>query len=107
MYVCGVQSNPFQRKVHIDRVTLLHGFNCKKLFLGERNKSLLERFPHFRGVLKTIRVAIHDICICSLPVLRQRPRKTGAKYTGKDIAADEHVQPQLSFDWDAKRLVSI
>jgi pre-mRNA-processing factor SLU7 len=33
----------------------------------------------------------------------ERPRKTGAKYTGKDIAPDEHVQPQLSFDWDAKR----
>lgn len=33
----------------------------------------------------------------------QRPRKVGAKYTGMDIAPDEHVQPQLMFDYDGKR----
>ncbi|XP_032914361.1 LOW QUALITY PROTEIN: pre-mRNA-splicing factor SLU7-like [Catharus ustulatus] len=33
----------------------------------------------------------------------ERPRKVGAKYTGMDIAPDEHVQPQLMFDYDGKR----
>lgn len=33
----------------------------------------------------------------------QRPRKVGAKYTGMNIAPDEHVQPQLMFDYDGKR----
>ena len=31
-----------------------------------------------------------------------RPRKTGAKYTGADIQADEHVS-KVSLGWDAKR----
>lgn len=33
----------------------------------------------------------------------QRPRKVGAKYTGMNIAPDEHVQPELMFDYDGKR----
>ncbi|XP_063250895.1 LOW QUALITY PROTEIN: pre-mRNA-splicing factor SLU7-like [Prinia subflava] len=33
----------------------------------------------------------------------QRPRKIGAKYTGMNIAPDEHVQPQLTLDYDGKR----
>ncbi|KAM5271256.1 pre-mRNA-splicing factor SLU7-like [Ctenodactylus gundi] len=33
----------------------------------------------------------------------QRPRRVGAKYTGANIAPDEHVQPQLRFDYDGKR----
>jgi len=33
----------------------------------------------------------------------QRPRKLGAKYTGQDIAADEHLQPALDFDYEGKR----
>ncbi|KFZ55538.1 Pre-mRNA-splicing factor SLU7, partial [Podiceps cristatus] len=33
----------------------------------------------------------------------ERPRKVGAKYTGMNIAPDEHVQPQLMFDYDGKR----
>jgi len=33
----------------------------------------------------------------------QRPRKLGAKYTGHDIAPDEHVQPNLDFDYEGKR----
>ncbi|XP_018612017.1 pre-mRNA-splicing factor SLU7 isoform X2 [Scleropages formosus] len=33
----------------------------------------------------------------------ERPRKVGAKYTGTDIAADEHEQIQLSLDYDGKR----
>ncbi|XP_039918699.1 LOW QUALITY PROTEIN: pre-mRNA-splicing factor SLU7-like [Hirundo rustica] len=33
----------------------------------------------------------------------QRPRKAGAKYTGMNIAPDEHVQPQLTLDYDGKR----
>lgn len=33
----------------------------------------------------------------------QRPRKIGAKFTGDDIAPDEHLQPNLSFDYDVKR----
>ncbi|KAF2985379.1 hypothetical protein EK904_009064, partial [Melospiza melodia maxima] len=33
----------------------------------------------------------------------ERPRKAGAKYTGMDIAQDEHVQPQLVFGYDGKR----
>lgn len=33
----------------------------------------------------------------------QRPRKVGAKFTGTDIAPDEHMQPQLKFDYDGKR----
>ncbi|XP_070539706.1 pre-mRNA-splicing factor SLU7-like [Ptychodera flava] len=33
----------------------------------------------------------------------ERPRKVGAKFTGDEIAPDEHMQPQLSFDYDGKR----
>ncbi|KAL2309772.1 hypothetical protein Nmel_006001 [Mimus melanotis] len=33
----------------------------------------------------------------------ERPRKVGAKYTGTNIAPDEHVQPQLTFDYSGKR----
>lgn len=33
----------------------------------------------------------------------ERPRKIGAKFTGDDIAPDEHLQPQLDFDFDGKR----
>ncbi|NXU51883.1 SLU7 factor, partial [Turnix velox] len=33
----------------------------------------------------------------------ERPRKVGAKYTGMNIAPDEHTQPQLMFDYDGKR----
>jgi len=37
-------------------------------------------------------------CFCC-----QRPRKLGAKFTGQDIAADEHVQPNMEFDFEGKR----
>lgn len=33
----------------------------------------------------------------------QRPRKLGAKYTGQDIAPDEHLQQDLDFDYEGKR----
>ncbi|XP_078589474.1 pre-mRNA-splicing factor SLU7-like [Branchiostoma floridae x Branchiostoma japonicum] len=33
----------------------------------------------------------------------ERPRKVGAKFTGDKIAPDEHMQPDLSFDYDGKR----
>ncbi|XP_029209163.1 pre-mRNA-splicing factor SLU7-like isoform X1 [Acropora muricata] len=33
----------------------------------------------------------------------ERPRRVGARFTGDDIKPDEHVQPQLSFDYDGKR----
>lgn len=33
----------------------------------------------------------------------ERPRKVGAKFTGTNIAPDEHSQPQLMFDYDGKR----
>ncbi|KAI1238881.1 hypothetical protein IHE44_0011972 [Lamprotornis superbus] len=33
----------------------------------------------------------------------ERPRKVGAKCTGMNIAPDEHVQPQLTFDYSGKR----
>uniref|UniRef100_A0A1I8HEM0 Pre-mRNA-splicing factor SLU7 n=1 Tax=Macrostomum lignano TaxID=282301 RepID=A0A1I8HEM0_9PLAT len=33
----------------------------------------------------------------------QRPRARGAKWTGEDIAPDQHVQPDLKLDFEAKR----
>ncbi|XP_014665838.1 PREDICTED: pre-mRNA-splicing factor SLU7-like [Priapulus caudatus] len=33
----------------------------------------------------------------------ERPRKVGARFTGDDIAPDEHIQPNLGFDYDGKR----
>lgn len=33
----------------------------------------------------------------------ERPRKVGAKFSNKNIAADEYVQPELSVDYDGKR----
>lgn len=33
----------------------------------------------------------------------ERPRKTGAKFTGSDIKPDEAAQPDLVFDYDGKR----
>nr|XP_006823575.1 PREDICTED: pre-mRNA-splicing factor SLU7-like isoform X2 [Saccoglossus kowalevskii] len=33
----------------------------------------------------------------------ERPRKIGAKFTGDEIAPDEHLQPTLAFDYDGKR----
>ncbi|XP_078406726.1 pre-mRNA-splicing factor SLU7 [Cetorhinus maximus] len=33
----------------------------------------------------------------------ERPRKVGAKFTGVNIAPDEHMQPTFSFDYDGKR----
>uniref|UniRef100_A0A673TSK4 Pre-mRNA-splicing factor SLU7 n=1 Tax=Suricata suricatta TaxID=37032 RepID=A0A673TSK4_SURSU len=35
--------------------------------------------------------------------VKERPRRVGAKFTGTNIAPDEHVQPQLTFDYDGKR----
>ena len=32
----------------------------------------------------------------------ERPRWVGAKFTDTNIAPDEHVQPQLMFDYDGK-----
>ena len=33
----------------------------------------------------------------------QRPRKIGARFTGKDFAPDEYIQPDLEFSYDGKR----
>lgn len=33
----------------------------------------------------------------------QRPRKIGAKFTGNEIAPDEHVNSNLNLDYDGKR----
>ncbi|XP_054168384.1 pre-mRNA-splicing factor SLU7-like [Oppia nitens] len=33
----------------------------------------------------------------------ERPRKIGAKYSGEDFAADEHILPNLSLGFDGKR----
>lgn len=33
----------------------------------------------------------------------QRPRKVGAKFTGDNIAPDEHITPTLNFDYEGKR----
>lgn len=33
----------------------------------------------------------------------ERPRKIGAKFTGDNIAPDEHMQPELDFDYESKR----
>lgn len=33
----------------------------------------------------------------------ERPRKIGARFTGDDIAPDEHITPNLSFDYEGKR----
>lgn len=34
----------------------------------------------------------------------ERPRKLGAKFTGEDIAPDEHLAPaDLDYNYDAKR----
>jgi pre-mRNA-processing factor SLU7 len=33
----------------------------------------------------------------------QRPRKIRAKYTGDNIAPDEHIMPILIFDYEGKR----
>ncbi|XP_078486903.1 zinc finger protein (CCHC)-12 [Ciona intestinalis] len=33
----------------------------------------------------------------------ERPRRVGAKYTGEEIAPDEHLQPDLNLDFDGKR----
>ncbi|XP_030848399.1 pre-mRNA-splicing factor SLU7 [Strongylocentrotus purpuratus] len=33
----------------------------------------------------------------------ERPRKVGAKFSGEDLAPDEHLQPNLHFDYDGKR----
>ncbi|KAK2143442.1 hypothetical protein LSH36_840g02021 [Paralvinella palmiformis] len=33
----------------------------------------------------------------------ERPRKIGARFTGKDFAPDEYIQPDLEFSYDGKR----
>lgn len=33
----------------------------------------------------------------------ERPRKVGAKYSGDNFAPDEHIQTELSFDYEGKR----
>ena len=59
------------------------------------------------------RTCVH-VCVCVYAVclytcmyislsLIQRPRKLGAKFTGNNLKPDEHMQPNLSFSWDAKR----
>ena len=71
--------------------------------------TLLLNFFQFFGFLET-----HiSSCNCSFPsglitsvyfvCTVQRPRRVGAKFTGDDIKPDEHLQPQLSFDFDGKR----
>ena len=42
--------------------------------------------------------------VCSPFVLWfQRPRKVSAKFAGRTFAPDEHVQPELDFDYEGKR----
>lgn len=50
----------------------------------------------YEGLLSTIFLHLCDYNL-------QRPRRVGARFTGDDIKPDEHVQPQLSFDYDGKR----
>jgi pre-mRNA-processing factor SLU7 len=33
----------------------------------------------------------------------ERPRRTGARFTGTDFAPDEYVQPDINLSWDGKR----
>lgn len=33
----------------------------------------------------------------------ERPRKVGAKFSGANIASDEHIQTDLSLSYDGKR----
>ena len=49
---------------------------------------------------KHILPLLHVLLLSSL---LQRPRKIGAKFTGDQIAPDEHAQPNLDFDYDGKR----
>lgn len=53
-------------------------------------------------VMKIIRETQNDE-VSVVVVWFQRPRKVGAKFTGKDIRPDEHLQPKLMFSYDAKR----
>ena len=66
--------------------------------LSMAKKLHLPKLPNVdsEGPLSTIFVYLCDYNL-------QRPRRVGARFTGDDIKPDEHVQPQLSFDYDGKR----
>ena len=49
-------------------------------------------------IVTMVHYCYHGIYVCL-----QRPRKLGARFTGKDIQPDEFVQPLLEFDYDGKR----
>ena len=50
-WIC--HTNGTEESVHISEVSSFQGLNCmQELFLGKEKVSLLEKCPHFRGVLK-------------------------------------------------------
>jgi len=51
-----------------------------------------------KGACTNCGALTHDVKFCC-----ERPRKIGAKYTGKNIQADEVVTSDLSLDFDSKR----
>ena len=69
-----IQTPMGQKKVSIivSEVSLFQGLNCmQELFLGKEKVSLLERCPHFRGVLREIRAhyncaVLHNVLLLLL-----------------------------------------
>ncbi|KAF8822239.1 putative SLU7 splicing factor [Cardiosporidium cionae] len=58
-----------------------------------------ERVEKYRkGACENCGALTHTVKDCV-----ERPRKKGAKFTGSDICADEHVVPSLDLDFDGKR----
>ena len=85
-----------EESVHISEVSSFQGLNCmQELFLVKEKVSLLERCPHFRGVLREGFHCIyaHQTCLHSIPpqVCPSSGATCGPSAEGCDNAAKDHL----------------
>ena len=77
-------TNGTEESVHISEVSLFQGLLMQELFLGKEKVSLLERCPHFRGVLRerfnciTVTIVRNILPFSSLCSAKKREGAVGA-----------------------------
>ena len=86
---------------------IINVVDCEDKFIGKQLSSRcclwLKNIDCLSFVMLILRVLCQQFFLHLCDFNLQRPRRVGARFTGDDIKPDEHVQPQLSFDYDGKR----